>query len=376
VLGLYVHVPFCLKKCLYCDFYSIPHSTDFEQAYLGALTQEVALKGSLFASMADTLYVGGGTPSTLQAGRITEVVALLNKYFPRPAGSEATVEVNPGTAAKLDFEHLRYLGINRVSIGLQATSEELLRMLGRPHGMQEFYQTVAEVKAAGISNFSVDAMFGLPRQQVADYLSTLEEIVNSGATHVSAYALQIEPGTVLEKQIADGFLEPALEEVTLEMMFAGKQYLQSQGFEHYEISNFARPGKQSRHNMLYWQNLDYLGFGPSAASFIGQRRFVNTSDFGRYCALLGEGRMPTQSCEHLDQKTAMAETALLGLRMLQQGVSLTAFQERFGCELLHIYAEQVEDLHCQGLLEIRGDALLLTERAVAVANQVQMAFLP
>lgn len=376
MLGLYVHVPFCLKKCLYCDFYSVPHSEEFEEVYLGVVAQEIALKGRLFARAADTLYLGGGTPSTLHLGSVESIIALLSKYFPRPADSEATLEVNPGTSSSLDFERLRSLGINRVSIGLQTVSRELLSLLGRPHGLREFYQTVAEVKAAGFNNFSVDAMYALPRQQVSDYLETLKTIVSSGATHVSAYALQVEPGTELFKKVEEGSLALTSEEEILEMMLEGKKFLAGEGFVHYEISNFARPGLQSRHNMLYWQNLDYLGFGPSAASFIGKRRFVNTPDLERYLALLGEGRLPTQSCETLDEKTEMAETVLLGLRMLKEGVSLPAFRERFGCDLLPTYAQQVGDLVRKGLLRVEDEAILLTERAMPVASQVQMAFLP
>ncbi|MBT9157838.1 MAG: Oxygen-independent coproporphyrinogen-III oxidase-like protein YqeR [Firmicutes bacterium] len=374
--GLYVHVPFCLGKCLYCDFYSLPHEEALEEAFLSALRREIVLKGGLWGGPAHTLYFGGGTPSILRPHALQTIISLLQSYFPLPSGAEVTLEVNPATFGSLDFGLLRDIGINRISIGLQSSSPRHLAMLGRRHNMTEFDRTVALAKEAGITNFSVDALYGLPEQDVSDYLETLACIVQSGAVHISSYALQVEPSTPLAEMVKTGALIVPADDIVAEMMHVGKAYLESQGFVHYEISNFARLGFAGQHNMLYWHNREYLGFGPAAASYIGKRRFSGVPDLQSYIGLLATGRLVAHSCEAPSLATEMAETVMLGLRLLDAGVSRPAFEERFSRDVLDVYAEPVATLVKQGLLSVHSEALLLTPRAFPLASQVQMAFLP
>jgi len=375
VLGLYVHVPFCLSKCHYCDFYSLKHSAPAEEAYVSALLQEVALKGQLWGGSAQTLYFGGGTPSTLGLNSLALILKAFDRYFPRATASEVTYEVNPGTVQAGDFVRLRSLGINRISIGLQSHLDSHLHMLGRPHTLADFHSAVQGIKAAGFDNFSVDALYGLPLQTVSDYLATLDCLVATGATHISAYALQIESGTQFAQLKEQGRLVPSGEDEVADMMLAGRDFLRARGFVHYEISNFARPGYESKHNRLYWQNREYLGFGPSAASFIGRRRFANIADIEGYCHRLKQGMLATASCEKLTKSLEMAETMILGLRMLEEGVKRRDFAQRFGPDPLDYYGEQLAPCVRQGLLHVDDIALRLTAKGFPLASQVQMAFL-
>lgn len=376
MLGLYVHVPFCLSKCHYCDFYSLRHSVPAEEAYVSAMLQEIALKGLLWGQTAGTLYFGGGTPSTLSLKSLALILEALDRYFPRAMHSETTFEVNPGTVQATDFVMLRSLGINRVSIGLQSHLDSQLGLLGRPHTLADFHSSVQSLKAAGFRNFSVDALYGLPGQTLGDYLATLDFIVSTGATHISAYALQIEPGTQFALLEQQGKLVVGDEDQVADMMIMGRNYLRARGFVHYEISNFALPGYQSKHNMLYWRNRTYLGFGPSAASFVGQRRSVNVADIDSYVSALGQGRLATSACEKLTRSLEMAETMILGLRMLEEGVNRAQFALRFGPDPLDCYGEQIATGVLQGLLHVDDITLRLTAKGFPLASQVQMAFLP
>jgi len=376
VLGLYVHVPFCLSKCHYCDFYSLKHGVGAEDSYVRALLQEVDLKGYLWGQTADTLYFGGGTPSTLSLKSLSLILKALDCYFPRAKHSETTFEVNPGTVHATDFAMLRSMGINRISIGLQSHLDSMLRLLGRPHTLADFFNTVQGLKAAGFRNFSVDALYGLPGQTLHDYLATLDSIVSTGATHISAYALQIESGTQFALLEGQGIITPCDEDQVADMMLAGRDFLLARGFVHYEISNFALPGYESQHNMLYWRNSTYLGFGPSAASYVEQRRSVNVADIASYVKVLGQGRLATAACEKLTRSLEMAETMILGLRMLEEGVNRAHFALRFGPDPLDCYGEQIATGVSQGSLHADDITLRLTAKGFPLASQVQMAFLP
>ena len=376
MLGLYVHVPFCLSKCHYCDFYSLRHNLADEEAYVSALLHEIDLKGMLWGQAADTLYFGGGTPSTLRLKSLELMLEALDRNFPRAMPSETTFEVNPGTVQATDFVLLRKLGINRLSIGLQSHLDSQLSLLGRPHNLADFHNTVRALKSAGFRNFSVDALYGLPGQTLGDYLATLDFIVSTGATHVSAYALQIEPGTQFALLEQQGRLVVSDEDQVADMMLMGRDFLCERGFGHYEISNFALPGYESKHNMLYWRNRNYLGFGPSAASFVGQRRSVNVADIDSYGRALGQGRLATSACEKLTRPLEMAETMILGLRMIEEGVNRAQFALRFGIDPLDYYGEQIATGVLQGLLQVDDKTLRLTAKGFPLASQVQMAFLP
>lgn len=371
-----MHVPFCLSKCAYCDFYSCQMSAEGVAVYLQGLKRELKVKGELWGGLVDTVYLGGGTPSILDTEVMAAVLAECGRFFPWSFSAEVTLEANPGTVSKCSLARMYALGINRLSIGLQAAQAHHLTRLGRIHGLTAFYEAMRNAQEVGFTNISVDAMYGLPRQTTAEYIETLACICNSGATHVSAYALQVEPHTPFYIQWEQGELVVPADEEVAEMMLAGREYLLSRGFEQYEISNFAKPGSASCHNLTYWRNQPYIGLGPSAASYVNGRRFVNVSDLTSYSNLLQGHRLPVASCEHLGRHTEMAETAILGLRLLNEGIDLRLFYERFGVNAIEHFEEPISHWEQQGYLLVDELSIRLTLKALPVASQVQMSFLP
>ncbi|MBS3984746.1 MAG: radical SAM family heme chaperone HemW [Selenomonadales bacterium] len=373
--GLYLHVPLCVSKCLYCDFYSLPLAADVAAKYLEAVVQEIRLKGELWGGPVQTVYFGGGTPSCLSLTQVANILGECGRFFTQSPDCEVTFEVNPATA---DLDYLRALaalGVTRLSIGLQSATPTRLMALGRSHTCEDFFRLVRESQAAGFGNFSVDAMYGLPGQTTGEYLETLETIVNTGAPHVSVYSLQVEPNTPLAGQVASGQVALPTDDAVADMMLAGREYLLAQGFLHYELSNFARAGYESAHNTIYWRNEEYIGLGPGAASYIAGRRLSNVPNLDDYAHTLGRGRLPVHYCEHLPVARQMGETMMLGLRMLQEGVSRERFAARFGCDPVEVYSPVIARFVRQGMLEVTTRSVRLTAAGFPLASQIQMQFL-
>ena len=375
MLALYVHVPFCRSKCAYCDFYSLPESSQTD-AYVEALIREIHLRGSLWGAKISTIYFGGGTPSCLKPESLAAVLNECGRFFSWDSNIECTLEANPGTVNKQYLESVRSLGINRLSIGLQAAQDSHLRRLGRGHTVADFLRALEDARAAGFTNISVDAIYGLPEQTCEDYLETLDFIASSGVEHVSVYALQVEQNTPFHELWSRGKLTVPDDDFVADMMLAGRDFLVKRGFRHYEISNFSLPGFESRHNTTYWRNEEYLGLGPSAASYIAGRRFVNVADLSAYRATLADARLPLASCERLDPEQGMAETFILGLRMLNEGVNRQSFKDRYGVDPFVHYQKVVEKWRDLGFLEVTPELIRLTPKAIPVASQIQLAFLP
>ncbi|HSL93373.1 MAG TPA: radical SAM family heme chaperone HemW, partial [Bacillota bacterium] len=330
--GVYIHVPFCLSKCSYCDFYSCPGSQSDKDQYIRALQKEIRLRGTANPGPADTLFFGGGTPSCLSTAQIATVLDECGRYFPLCADAEVSMEVNPGTLTGLDLGALRQLGVNRLSIGMQASQDRLLKLVGRGHDRAMFDATLAEARKAGFANISADVIYGLPGQSLDDYVESLHHLRNAAVDHVSCYALQLEPGTALWQAVmADEILLPDDEKVVA-MYETGRAFLRNAGYAHYEISNFARPGMECRHNLKYWRNEEYLGLGPAAAGFLEGRRYVNVADTAGYIKLLDEGRLPVGTCEMLSGRAHRAETAMLALRLLREGIDRKAYLARYACD--------------------------------------------
>ena len=374
-LGLYVHVPFCLSKCVYCDFYSCPGTEQEKTEYIEALCQEASLRGQLWAGAADTVFFGGGTPSCLNTKQIATVLRECGRYFPLYGQAEVSLEVNPGTLTGLDFECLRGLGINRLSIGLQATQDSLLRTLGRVHTRAMFEMTCAEARRAGFDNLSADVMYGLPGQRIADYAESIAYLRDMGIDHVSCYALQLEEGTPLCQRVAEGIVVLPEEDEVLAMYETGRDMLRKAGYEHYEISNFARPGRECRHNLKYWRNEEYVGLGPSAAGFVDGRRYVNIADTEGYIRLLAGGLLPIANCESLPAPAHRSETAILALRLLREGLVRDAYIARYGTDPFEEYAEPIQRGVQEGLLRCDGERVVLTDLGAIWANRVQSSFL-
>ena len=378
-LELYLHIPFCVKKCNYCDFLSAPAEEETRAAYVDALLEEI--RG--FEDPEDyevvTLFFGGGTPSILLGQEIYRIVEALREKFSFRKEAEITLEANPGTVDKEKLSCYKKAGINRLSFGLQSADAEELKKLGRIHTWEKFLESFQLAREAGFSNINVDLMSALPGQTKESWEKTLRQVLALQPEHISAYSLIIEEGTpfyqLYEKDVErrDAGEEPELlpsEEEERAMYEATGRILKEQGYLHYEISNYAKPGRECRHNLGYWQRRDYLGFGLGASTLLNPVRYKNTEDLEAY---LG-GDFSKKEFFVLTKDNQIEETMFLGLRVLE-GVSKEKFREQFSCELRVVYRKELEKLEQEGLLEEEGDFVRLTSRGIDLSNPVLAEFL-
>lgn len=375
-LGLYVHVPFCLKKCLYCSFTSYPVNRVLTETYLKALAQEIKMYGLALSDTERTvssLFIGGGTPSCLSVAGLKAVIEDLKSSFILLPECEITVEVNPGTIDEVYLSGLLEAGVNRLSIGIQALQDHLLEVLGRVHQAEQAPAAVRLARKAGFRNLNLDFIFGIPGQTSADWLETLGGALALAPEHIAIYGLQIEEGTPLERAVARGQIAPCPEELELSMYRAAIDSLTGHGYEHYEISNFARPGRQCSHNLVYWLNRPYLGLGPAAHSLLRGERFSNETSIERYSEKLCREEYPLETREKLPLETEMAETMFLGLRLIK-GIDLNMFYRRFGRRAEDIYRKEIAGLLKDRLVEFAGECLRLTVKGLPLANRVFREF--
>ena len=378
-LELYLHIPFCVKKCNYCDFLSAPAEEETRAAYVDALLEEI--RG--FEDPEDyevvTVFFGGGTPSILLGQEIYRIVEALREKFSFRKEAEITLEANPGTVDKEKLSCYKKAGINRLSFGLQSADAEELKKLGRIHTWEKFLESFQLAREAGFSNINVDLMSALPGQTKESWEKTLRQVLALQPEHISAYSLIIEEGTpfyqLYEKDVErrDAGEEPELlpsEEEERAMYEATGRILKEQGYLHYEISNYAKPGRECRHNLGYWQRRDYLGFGLGASTLLNPVRYKNTEDLEAY---LG-GDFSKKEFFVLTKDNQIEETMFLGLRVLE-GVSKEKFREQFSCELRVVYRKELEKLEQEGLLEEEGDFVRLTSRGIDLSNPVLAEFL-
>ena len=366
--GIYLHVPFCRSKCRYCGFVSFPYREKAAAAYREAVEREMATAAAgcrrdSFASV----YVGGGTPTCLPREDLVHLLDRVDRLFAVETGAEVTVEANPDTVDVRYLAALRASGVNRLSLGAQTFDEGSLRLLGRPGGPGAVREAVRSARSAGFTNLNLDLIFGLPGQTPAAWRQTVEQALALAPEHVSAYDLELVPGTPLARAVREGTLAPCPEEEALEMYQEVIDTLTRAGYRHYEISNFALPGRECRHNLLYWENGDYLGFGPSAASHWRGTRRSNAGGLEEY--LRGEGG----TGEGEDPAREMTDTVIMGLRLIA-GLDLEAFARRFGVPLASVYPGELERIQRQGLAEIVAGRLRLTKRGLPLANEVFRAF--
>ncbi|WP_281672077.1 radical SAM family heme chaperone HemW [Pseudoramibacter alactolyticus] len=382
-IGVYVHIPFCVKKCRYCDFCSSREDAAAVDRYIDALIAEIRDDGAAAGKRVASLYFGGGTPSFVDAAQIARVAAALEARYAfslRDADIEATIEVNPASAVGEKLAAYRALGFNRLSVGCQSTDNRLLALMGRAHRAADFFATVAAAKAAGFENISADVIFGLPEQQLADVAATMRDLFAQPLTHLSAYSLIVEPGTVFDRWEREGRLALPPEDEERAMYETVRRMAADTGMAPYEIANFARSGYASRHNSRYWRFEPYRGYGLGAASFVRPaalplgdgdcRRFANTSDLAAYG--LAPGRALAED-HRLSLAEAKGDFMFLGLRRTA-GVRDAVFQKLFGASFFEEYGAAIAGLRRQGLVEVAGDALRLSRRGCDLANQVFMAF--
>lgn len=372
-LGIYIHIPFCVKKCNYCDFLSFPIKTGTECAqvenYVKALQKEICDPFQLPESPAkvDTIYFGGGTPSLLSERQIGRILESLNKKFAVESGAEITMECNPGTVTAESLQTYRNLGINRLSIGIQSAVEEELMLLGRIHTFSQAEQAVYQAKQAGFTNLSVDLMSAIPGQTMASYEYSLRKILDLEPQHISSYSLIIEEGTPFYEKYSS---QPPVDEETDRTMYEmTQQMLQDYGYARYEISNYARPGYESCHNTKYWTGEDYLGVGLGASSKIGTFRLKNESNLKQYVDRITQGKTVTSVEEILTREEEKVEFFILGLRRLE-GVSLKTYEERFEEDAVCQYGQIIQKICDMGLADRAEDRLFLTPKGIDVSNLV------
>ena len=375
-LGIYVHIPFCVRKCRYCDFLSGPAGRQTRERYIQRLKEEIGLFEPEENCRAESVFFGGGTPSLLEGEELAGLMEKIKAAFPRRNPDwEVTVECNPGTVTEDKLAAYRQAGVNRLSFGLQSADEEELRILGRIHTWKEFEQNYRLARRMGFENINVDLMFGLPGQTEESWRSTLEKVLELKPEHISAYSLIIEEGTPFYRLYGEGRTpdgEPALpdEDAERAMYKETERILKRAGLNRYEISNYSLPGRESRHNCGYWRRIPYAGFGLGASSQLNRLRFKNTDSLEAYL----EGDFSKREVLVLTRDNEIEETMFLGLRMME-GVNVRRFKETFGTDLEVIYRPQIERMEKLGLLAIRGGNLCLTERGIDVSNQVLAEFL-
>ena len=377
--GLYVHIPFCTYKCDYCDFVAVgagPRVARWHEPYAADLGREARHWAARLRPAAPpaTVFYGGGTPTLLPAPALAALHAALAAAFGFGAEAEVTVECNPGTVDAAGLRTLRAAGVNRLSIGLQAAQDRLLRALGRGHTCAQFEEAWAAARAAGFDNLSVDLMYGLPGQSGEDVEATLATVLALRPEHVSAYALQVEEGTPFFERARRGQLPLPDDGAVADQFSAVRRGLAAAGLQHYEISNFARPGRRCRHNLFYWENAAWLGLGVGAHSHWAGARWANTSRLAVYRDALRAGAEGwVVGREPPDAERARSEDAFLGLRLLD-GLDLGAYARRHGIPLGAAFPGAVERLVATGLCEVAAGRLRLRPEAVAVGNLAFEAF--
>jgi oxygen-independent coproporphyrinogen-3 oxidase len=375
-IGLYVHIPFCVKKCEYCSFVSYPAVKGARSRFIEALFMEINMRGRTLPpeeKAVDSVYIGGGTPTCLSGEALAAIMREIFACFSVSGTAEITVETNPGTADEEKYASLKRAGINRLSIGVQACHRDLLKTLGRLHSYSDAVKAFLDARSAGIDNISLDLIFGIPGQTFEQWHSCLETVAELRPEHISAYGLQLEEGTPLFNKVGEGILEPCPEDLEAEMYLDLIETLESYGYIHYEISNFSLPGYFCRHNLRYWRNLDYLSLGPSAHSYLKGRRFSNEPGLDRYVERLQAGDLPVCWEEETGPATEMSETAFVGLRLIE-GLDTELFRKRFGKDIYDVYGKEIEHLTALKLIKTGGGRIYLTKRGILLGNLVFSEF--
>ncbi len=387
-LGIYVHIPFCVKKCNYCDFLSAPATKQVRKSYIEALARQIEEHKDFVTEgnyEVKTIYFGGGTPSLLEADEMGEVFCKVKEVFGLSDTEldtmEITLEANPGTFGKDKLLAYHKMGFNRISMGVQSMNNEELGLLGRVHTVEEFLENYKLARECGFENINVDLMQSLPGQTLEGWENTLKQVIKLNPEHISAYSLIIEEGTKFFEWYAEKEELLPDEETERAIYYRTEELLQEAGYERYEISNYAKPGKESRHNLSYWQGVDYLGLGLGASSLIRGERLVNEDELVKYVGIdqsLAENEKKkycfVKERDILTKKEQMEEFMFLGLRVMK-GVSKKEFLEHFGVTMEEVYGEVLDRFRAEELLVVDGDMVALTRKGIDVSNYVFAEFL-
>lgn len=374
-LGLYLHIPFCIRKCAYCDFLSAPAGEEEQRSYVQALKKEIRYMGKQAGGyQVDTVFFGGGTPSLLREELLSELLSELRESFCLTQEAELTLEANPGTLTEKKLLAYKKGGINRLSIGLQSACNQELQRLGRIHSWEEFLENYLLARQLDFSNINVDLMSALPGQTEESYERTLQRVLELTPEHISAYSLIIEEGTPFYEEWRKGSLLLPSEEEERQMYYRTEAILKSFGYVRYEISNYARPGFESRHNNKYWTGEEYLGLGLGAASCFQGKRIKNTEYLSDYLERTKRGKSCWEEIHILSRQEKIEEFMFLGLRRME-GISKKQFLEKFGEELWAVYGQIIEKQEAAGLIAEDATHLWLTGRGIDVSNQVMAEYL-
>jgi len=390
-IGIYIHIPFCKSKCFYCDFISFSKKDEFIQNYVRALIREIEefdfnnirekvdkLKKKQENNNYEitTLYIGGGTPTLIECKCIEKILNQIKEKFVISENCEITIEVNPGTVNLEKLKKYFDIGINRLSIGLQSSKNELLKTIGRIHTYENFLKTYNNAREIGFKNINVDLMLGLPNQNIIDLKDTLEQIVKLNPEHISVYSLILEEGTKLNELVINNMIQLPDEELERNMYWYVKDTLELNGYKHYEISNFAKIGFESKHNVNCWKQKEYIGFGLAAHSYMNDIRFSNTANLNKYIENIKDDKINLNIHieEILELEDKKKEYMILGLRKIE-GISIQNFKNNFGDNPIYLFRNELEKLVNQELVLIDGDNIKLTNKGLDFANIVWEEFI-
>ena len=382
-LGIYIHIPFCKQKCYYCDFISYVNKCDIIPQYIESLKKELDIYDFSKENIT-TIYIGGGTPSFIPSKEIVSILEKLKQKLKNNKTKwedlEITIEINPGTATYEALNDYKKVGINRLSIGIQSSNNERLKQIGRIHTKEEFINTYNMAERVGFKNKNIDLMIGLPEQTIEEIKQDLDFVINLNPTHISVYSLIVEEGTKIEKMITSGKLKLPDEELERNMYWYVKNTLELNGYTHYEISNFAKKGKESKHNLNCWEQKEYIGLGVAAHSYFNNIRYGNTNNLQKYIDINWENYEEAEEKEVKiieeiqDLEEKQKEYMLLGLRKIE-GVSIQKFKEKYVENPIFIFRKELEKLVEENLLEIDGDKIKLTNKGLDLANLVWEEFI-
>lgn len=372
MLGLYIHIPFCVKKCLYCGFYSTQYNNIIADEYLTAILVEFGMNSRILGEQTiGSIYIGGGTPTTLSPDQLSRLFDFITMHVQLDLDAEITVEANPNTVTADSLILLKRLGVTRISIGVQSFSDKVLVRLGRAHSSGQAVEAINAARHVGFGSIAIDLIYGVPGQTEIQWRNTLKTAISLNPKHVSVYSLSLDEGSQWHRDARDGRGEPPDDDISVAMYSAAIEFLRSYGYHQYEISNFCLPGYECRHNVNYWDRGEYLGLGPGAWSFIGNKRWANIADLGQYVVLLGKGItvLDKDRVEFVNREQAANEKLFLGLRKTS-GVDLATYGSQFGVGALDALINNIVDLERDGLVDIKKGSLVLTDRGMLLSNEV------
>lgn len=375
-LGIYVHIPFCMQKCYYCDFISYANKKEVISNYINVLKKEITTVGAGLVSLLTpitTIYIGGGTPSYIDSKYIISIIKTIKETFKVKENAEITIEVNPGTVTKEKLEDYIKCGINRLSIGLQSTDNNLLKQIGRIHTYEQFLDTYKLAKEVGFKNINVDLMLALPNQTIDILKDSLSKVIKLNLEHISVYSLILEEGTLLHKLVKNKKLTLPDEDTERNMYWLVKKELEENGYKHYEISNFAKSGYASKHNLNCWNQEEYIGFGLAAHSYINNTRYSNTENLQEYLNAFEKNTNIVTIHEKQETEDKQKEYMMLGLRKID-GIKISDFKNKFVQNPLYLFRKELNNLVSEELIEIDGDSIKLTNKGLDLANVVFSEF--